>query len=97
MIVLELRPGYSRAFCTSEFRSVRNCIRSWSLRQLRKIHPKHSSINTMNDKYVNPSRPIRRNNLNLKLGVWNVESIGKDDKLLSILGDETARSLNILI
>ena len=95
MVGLELRSGHSRASCEREFGSIRSCTRSWSLRQLRKIYPKHSSINTMNDTYVNPSLPIRGNNLNLKLGVWNVESIGKDDKLLSILGDAIARRLNV--
>ena len=52
----------------------------------------------MNDSIVdNPSRRNRRNNLRLKLGLWNVMSIGKDDKLLSILGDAIARRLNVLV
>ena len=45
----------------------------------------------------NPLRHNRRNNLKLKLGLWNVMSIGKDDKLLSILGDAIARRLNVLV
>ena len=45
----------------------------------------------------NPSRPSRENNVKLKLGLWNVRSIGKDDKLLSILGDALARRLNVLV
>ena len=63
-----------------------------------KNHPKHSSIKSMNDTYSNPSWPSRRNNLRLKLGLRNVRSIGKDDKLLSILGgDAVAWRLNVVV
>ena len=45
----------------------------------------------------NPLRHNRRNNLKLKLGLWNAMSIGKDEELLSILGDAIARRLNVLV
>ena len=51
----------------------------------------------MNDSNVNPSRPRPGNNRKLKQCLWNVRSIGKDGKLLSILGDERARRLNVLV
>ena len=76
---------------------MRSCIRSWSLRQLRKKHPQNPIIINRNDSNVNPSRPRPGNNRKLKLCLWNVRSIGKDGKLLSILGDERARRLNVLV
>ena len=97
MVDFELESGNSRAICEREFRHARSCTRSWSLRQLRKKHPKHSSINNMNDTNVNPSRPRLGNNLKLKLCLWNVRNIGNNDKLLSILGDVIVRRLNILV
>ena len=45
----------------------------------------------------NPSRHSRGNNVKLKLGLWNVGSIEKDDKLLSVLGDATARHINVVV
>ena len=42
--------------------------------------PKNISIDNMNAPSIrNPSRPSRENNVKLKLGLWNVRSIGKDD------------------
>ena len=95
---LRLWSGYSRTRCEQEFGRARNCTRSWSLRQLRKKHPKNLTINNMNAASIHsPSWPSRENNVKLKLGLWNVRSIGKDDKLLSILGDALARRLNVLV
>ena len=51
----------------------------------------------MNDIYLNPSQPSRENNLKLKIGVWNVGSIGKNDKLLSIVGNAIERRLNVVV
>ena len=45
----------------------------------------------------NPSRSSRGNNLQLKLGLWKVSSVGRKDKLLSIQGDATARRLHVSV
>ena len=56
------------------------------------------SINNMNAASIpNRSRPSRGNNVELKLGLWNVRSLENDDKLLSILGDAIAKRLNVLV
>ena len=99
-IDLQQWSGYSRSRCEREFRRAHNCTRIWSLRQLRK--KSHNNANDMSvETQQNHPQPNRSNNPspphNLKLGLWNVRSIGKDEKLLSILEDAIARHTNILV
>ena len=78
-----------------------NCTRIWSFSHLHKKSHKNNINNTSVETKQTPPQPNRRNNPTpadiLKLRIWNVRSIGKDEKLLSILEGAITRYLNILV